>query len=154
LNLTPTPGRFATPSGFDQDTPRATVAGLGDAGAVTLQAMRGLDLVAAVTVLAEIGDLSRFQTPRELMGYLGLVPSESSTGDRRLEIQAVIASSRIALLRVSEHFLLSESRNMRWPSSAPRTDNSTMTIPRQAIPNRDASSISGWSASISHSAIR
>ena len=46
-----------------------------------LQAMRGLDLVAAVTVLAEIGDLSRFQTPRELMGYLGLVPSESSTGD-------------------------------------------------------------------------
>jgi hypothetical protein len=43
--------------------------------------MRGIDLVAAVTVLAEIGDLSRFQTPRELMGYLGLVPSESSTGD-------------------------------------------------------------------------
>jgi transposase len=31
--------------------------------------------------MAEIGDLSRFQTPRELMGYLGLVPSESSTGD-------------------------------------------------------------------------
>ena len=46
-----------------------------------LQAMRGIDLVAAVTVLAEIGDLSRFQTPRELMGYLGLVPSESSTGE-------------------------------------------------------------------------
>jgi transposase len=42
--------------------------------------MRGIDLVVAVTVLAEIGDLSRFQTPRELMGYLGLVPSESSTG--------------------------------------------------------------------------
>src|SRR5712672_451702 len=46
-----------------------------------LQAMRGIDLVAAVTVLAEIGDLSRFQNPRQLMGYLGLVPSESSTGD-------------------------------------------------------------------------
>ena len=46
-----------------------------------LQAMRGIDLIAAVTVLAEIGDLSRFQTPRELMGYLGLVPSESSTGE-------------------------------------------------------------------------
>ena len=46
-----------------------------------LQAMRGIDLVAAVTVLAELGDLSRFQNPRELMGYLGLVPSESSTGD-------------------------------------------------------------------------
>ena len=47
-----------------------------------LQAMRGIDLIAAVGVLAEIGDLSRFQNPRELMGYLGLVPSESSTGDR------------------------------------------------------------------------
>ena len=46
-----------------------------------LQAMRGIDLVAAVAVLAEIGDLSRFQNPRELMGFLGLVPSERSTGD-------------------------------------------------------------------------
>lgn len=46
-----------------------------------LMAARGFDLVAATTFLAEIGDLSRFQTPRELMGYLGLVPSEDSTGD-------------------------------------------------------------------------
>jgi transposase len=46
-----------------------------------LMAMRGIDLVAATTFLAEIGDLSRFQTPRELMAYLGLVPSEHSTGD-------------------------------------------------------------------------
>ena len=46
-----------------------------------LQAMRGIDLIAAVVILAEIGDLSRFATPRELMGYLGLVPSESSTGE-------------------------------------------------------------------------
>jgi transposase len=46
-----------------------------------LQAMRGIDLIAAVGVVAEIGDLSRFSNPRELMGYLGLVPSESSTGD-------------------------------------------------------------------------
>jgi hypothetical protein len=47
-----------------------------------LHAMRGIDLISAVTVLAEIGDLSRFRNPRELMGYLGLVPSESSTGDK------------------------------------------------------------------------
>jgi transposase len=46
-----------------------------------LQAMRGIDLIAAVTVLAEIGDLSRFRSPRELMSYLGLIPSERSTGD-------------------------------------------------------------------------
>src|SRR5260370_12811160 len=47
-----------------------------------LQAMRGIDLIAAVGVLSEIGDLSRLQSPCELMGYLGLVPSESSTGDK------------------------------------------------------------------------
>jgi transposase len=47
-----------------------------------LMAMRGIDLIAATTFLAEIGDLSRFQTARELMGYLGLAPSEDSTGDK------------------------------------------------------------------------
>src|SRR3984893_15401538 len=46
-----------------------------------LMAMRGMDLISATTFLAEIGDLARFQTPRELMAYLGLVPSEDSTGD-------------------------------------------------------------------------
>jgi len=46
-----------------------------------LMAMRGLDLTSSSTFMAEIGDLSRFQSPRELMGYLGLVPSEDSTGD-------------------------------------------------------------------------
>jgi transposase len=46
-----------------------------------LMAMRGMDLISAATFLAEIGDLSRFATPHELMAYLGLVPSEASTGD-------------------------------------------------------------------------
>jgi transposase len=47
-----------------------------------LMAMRGIDLVSATAFLAEIGDLSRFRSPRELMAYLGLVPSEHSTGDK------------------------------------------------------------------------
>jgi transposase len=47
-----------------------------------VMAMRGIDLVTATAFLAEIGDLSRFRTPRELMAYLGLVPSEHSTGDK------------------------------------------------------------------------
>jgi transposase len=46
-----------------------------------LMAMRGIDFISATAFLAEIGDLSRFRTPRELMGYLGLVPSEASTGE-------------------------------------------------------------------------
>jgi transposase len=61
---------------------RAAVSDWSLAEVVTaLMAMRGIDLVSATTFLAEIGDLSRFQTPRELMAYLGLVPSEDSTGD-------------------------------------------------------------------------
>ncbi len=47
-----------------------------------LMAMRGFDLVAATTLLAETGDLGRFRTPRQLMAWLGLVPSEASTGER------------------------------------------------------------------------
>src|SRR5258708_6830159 len=65
-----------------EDAIRAAVPEWSLAEVVTaLMAMRGMDLVAAATFLAEIGDLSRFQSPRELMAYLGLVPSEESTGD-------------------------------------------------------------------------
>jgi len=46
------------------------------------QAMRGVAFMAAVTFVAEIGDVRRFDNPRQLMAYLGLVPKESSTGDR------------------------------------------------------------------------
>ena len=45
-----------------------------------LQAARGVSLVVAVTVLAELGDLGRFKKPSQLMAYLGLVPSEHSSG--------------------------------------------------------------------------
>ncbi len=45
-----------------------------------LQAMRGVALIGAVTFMAEIGDVRRFDNPRKLMAYLGLVPSEYSTG--------------------------------------------------------------------------
>jgi transposase len=42
--------------------------------------MRGVALVVAVTVVAEVGDFHRFTNPRQLMAYLGLVPSEHSSG--------------------------------------------------------------------------
>src|SRR5262249_900883 len=45
-----------------------------------VQAMRGVAFIVAVTVVAEIGDFSRFDHPRQLMAYLGLVPSEHSSG--------------------------------------------------------------------------
>jgi transposase len=45
-----------------------------------LQALRGFALINAATVAAEIGDPRRFESPRQLMAYLGMVPSEHSTG--------------------------------------------------------------------------
>jgi len=45
------------------------------------QAMRGVSFLVAVTFVAEIGDVRRFERPRQLMAFLGLVPSERSTGD-------------------------------------------------------------------------
>lgn len=48
-----------------------------------LQAMRGIQFVHAVTLVAELGDLVRFGSARSLMGYLGLVPRESSSGEQQ-----------------------------------------------------------------------
>jgi len=47
-----------------------------------LQALRGVALIVSATTIAEIGDLKRFENPTELMSYLGLVPSEHSTGEK------------------------------------------------------------------------
>lgn len=48
-----------------------------------LQAMRGVQFTTAVGMLAEVGDLSRFEHPRQLMAWLGVTPSEHSSGDKR-----------------------------------------------------------------------
>ncbi len=48
-----------------------------------VQAMRGVRLLVAVGVIAVLGDLTRFDHPRKLMSYLGLVPSEHSSGPKR-----------------------------------------------------------------------
>lgn len=48
-----------------------------------IQALRGIQFIAAVTLIAELGELNRFESPRQLMSYLGLSPSEHTAGDRR-----------------------------------------------------------------------
>lgn len=47
-----------------------------------LQALRGIAKISAVTIVAEVGQLSRFARPRQLMGYSGAVSSEDSSGER------------------------------------------------------------------------
>jgi transposase len=49
----------------------------------SLQALRGVQMMTAVIIAAELGDLSRFESAPKLMAYLGLVPSEHSSGESR-----------------------------------------------------------------------
>ena len=48
-----------------------------------LMCLRGFEYIAAITLIAELGDLNRFDHPKALMAYLGLVPSEYSSGNSR-----------------------------------------------------------------------
>lgn len=48
-----------------------------------IMCFKGIDFVAAVTLIAELGDLHRFEHPKQLMAYLGVVPSEHSSGESR-----------------------------------------------------------------------
>ena len=48
-----------------------------------LQALRGIAQISAVTMAAELGNISRFEGARQLMGYSGAAPSENSSGQRK-----------------------------------------------------------------------
>lgn len=60
------------------------------------QAMRGVSFLVAVTFAAEIGDVRRFDTPRQLMSFLGLVPAERSTGETVRRTGLTLAGNRRA----------------------------------------------------------
>ena len=48
-----------------------------------LMSLRGLAVIHAMTLVAEAGDLTRFDSPTQLMSYFGLTPSEYSSGEKR-----------------------------------------------------------------------
>ena len=58
-----------------------------------LMALRGVKLVVAMTVMAELGDLTRFDSPKQLMAYVGQVPSEHSSGGPRGRRQGSITKT-------------------------------------------------------------
>lgn len=58
-------------------------------------------------IIAELGDLARFESPRKLMGYLGLIPSEDSSGPRRRQgsiTKAGNSSARRALVEAAQGY--------------------------------------------------
>jgi transposase len=58
--------------------------------------MRGGALVVSVTVVAEVGDFRRFANARQLMAYLGLVPSEHSSGTSIRRVGVTKAGNALA----------------------------------------------------------
>ena len=72
-----------------------------------LQALRGVQLIAAMTLVAELQDFVRFDNPRRLMAYVGLVPGEDSSGPRRRQgsiTKAGNSAARRMLVEVAWHY--------------------------------------------------
>jgi transposase len=75
-----------------------------------LMTLRGVDQLVATTLVAELGELRRFAHPRELMGYLGLVPSEHTSGDKR-RLGAITKTGNTHVRRV----MIEAAWNYRFP---------------------------------------
>ena len=72
-----------------------------------LQALRGVQLIAAMTLVAELQDFLRFDNPRQLMAYVGLVPGEHSSGPKRRQGSITKAGNSVArrmLVEIAWHY--------------------------------------------------
>ena len=72
-----------------------------------LQAMRGVQLIAAMTLVGELQDFLRFESPRQLMAYVGLVPGEHSSAPKRRQgsiTKAGNSAARRMLVEIAWHY--------------------------------------------------
>jgi transposase len=89
------------------------------------QAMRGVSFLVAVTFAAEIGDVRRFDTPRQLMSFLGLVPAERSTGETVRRSGLTLAGNRRARRVLVE---------AAWSYRHPARVSETLRVRLEALP--------------------
>jgi transposase len=72
-----------------------------------LQALRGVQLIASMTLVAELQDFLRFESPCQLMAYVGLVPGEHSSGPKRRQgsiTKAGNSAARRMLVEMAWHY--------------------------------------------------
>jgi transposase len=100
-----------------------------------LTALRGIDKLSAMTLLAELGDISRFQSPRQLMAYLGLVPGEHSSGGRRRQGAITLTGNSHA-----RRTLVESAWSYRFPA------RQTAHLKRKAARASDEAKDIGWRA--------
>ncbi len=101
----------------------------------SLVALRGIDKIAAMVLLAELGDISRFESPRQLMAYLGLVPSEHSSGSRRRQGGITLAGNGHA-----RRMLVESAWSYRFPA------RQTMHLKRKAVNASESAKAIAWRA--------
>jgi transposase len=93
-----------------------------------LQALRGVQFTVAVTTVEELGDLTRFDHPRRLMDYLGLMPSAYSSGERRRQGSITKAGNTHA-----RRALIAGSWAYRYPAKVSRHLQRRLETPPQVI---------------------
>ena len=101
----------------------------------SLVALRGIDKLAAITLLAELGDIRGFDNPKQLMAFLGLIPSEHSTGKRRR--QGAITRTGNGHAR---RMLIESAWSYRFPA------RQTMHLKRKAVNASDEAKAIAWQA--------
>ena len=88
-----------------------------------------------MVLLAELGDISRFESPRQLMAYLGLVPSEHSSGSRRRQGGITLAGNGHA-----RRMLVESAWSYRFPA------RQTMHLKRKAVNASESAKAIAWRA--------
>ncbi len=101
----------------------------------SLKALRGINTIAAMILLAELGDISRFGSPRQLMAYLGLVPSEHTSGPNRRQ-GGITKTGNTHARRI----LVESSWGYRFPA------RQTAHLKRKAADASDAAKAIAWKA--------
>ncbi|MEJ2529700.1 MAG: IS110 family transposase [Gammaproteobacteria bacterium] len=101
----------------------------------SLVALRGIDKLAAMVLLAELGDISRFESPKQLMAFLGLVPSEHTSSHRRC--QGAITKTGNAHAR---RMLVESAWSYRFPA------RQTAHLKRKAANASDEAKAIAWKA--------
>lgn len=100
-----------------------------------LVALRGIDKVAAMVLMAELGDISRFDSPRQLMAFLGLIPSEHSSGPRRRQGAITLTGNSHA-----RRILVESAWSYRFPA------RQTMHLKRKAAVAPEEARTVAWKA--------
>lgn len=100
-----------------------------------LVSLRGIDTLAATVLLAELGDISRFDSPKQLMAYLGLVPSEHSSGGRRRQGAITLTGNGHA-----RRMLVESAWSYRFPA------RQTMHLKRKAQKASEVAKAIAWKA--------